>query len=65
MGGPCEAKITGSTKDEMMENGMKHVRSMDDKAHQAVLSGMDTMSQVEADEWQRMFDLVWDKAPDK
>ena len=25
MGGPCDAKITGNTPDEMMANGMKHL----------------------------------------
>jgi predicted small metal-binding protein len=25
MGGPCEAQITGSTEEEMMANGMKHL----------------------------------------
>ena len=25
MGGPCEAKITGDTPEEMMANGMKHL----------------------------------------
>ena len=25
LGGPCDAKITGSTPDEMMANGMKHL----------------------------------------
>ncbi len=25
MGGPCNTKITGSTEDEMMANGMKHM----------------------------------------
>lgn len=25
MGGPCEAKITGNTPEEMMMNGMKHL----------------------------------------
>ncbi|MGH7175156.1 MAG: DUF1059 domain-containing protein, partial [Minisyncoccia bacterium] len=25
MGGPCEEKISGNSKDEMMSNGMKHM----------------------------------------
>ena len=28
MGGPCEAKITGSTQDEMMGNAMKHLEAV-------------------------------------
>ena len=31
MGGPCDAKITGSTQDEMIANAMKHLEAVHPK----------------------------------
>lgn len=46
MGGPCDAPIKGSTPDEMMANGGKHVNDMaatGDAAHIETKKQMDAM----------------------
>jgi len=43
MGGVCDAKITGNTADEMMNNGKDHVHSQDDEGHKNVVKQMEEM----------------------
>lgn len=47
MGGPCNTPIKGSTFDEMMQNGEKHITSMKDKdpEHKKAYDMMATLSQ--------------------
>lgn len=44
MTGPCDEQITGSTPDEMMQNGEKHIREMaatGDEGHIAAVKMME------------------------
>jgi predicted small metal-binding protein len=53
MGGTCETKITGSTPDEMMMNGMKHLESAHpEMATQVKATPKDDPSMVE---WNKKF----------
>jgi predicted small metal-binding protein len=62
MGGPCEAKITGNTPDEMMTNGMKHLES----AHPEMAADMKAMSKDDPKmtEWNKKFQEDWANTPD-
>ena len=55
MGGPCDAKISGKTPKEMINNGMEHVK----KAHPEMMKDMDTMSKDEEKKWNDSFMKKW------
>lgn len=60
MGGPCEAKITGSTPDEMMANGMKHLEEAHpEMAAQVKSTAPDDPTMVK---WNKKFAKDWEKA---
>ena len=63
MGGPCEAKITGNTSDEMMGNGMVHLES----AHPAMAADVKTMPKDDPKmvAWSEKFMKDWASAPDE
>ena len=47
MAGPCDAEITGSTPEEMMQNGEKHIRELaeaGDEGHIAAVQMMEDAS---------------------
>lgn len=48
MGGPCDTAISGSTPEEMVQNGAAHVTQMQDEEHKKV--------------WQMMMDMQKDPA---
>lgn len=60
MGGPCDAKIWGSTPQEMMANGMKHV----EQTHPEMAEKMKSMSKEENDAWTADFMKKWDMTPE-
>ena len=62
MGGPCEEKISGATKDEMMSNGMKHMEA----AHPEMAADIKSMPKDDPKmvEWGKTFDASWDAAPE-
>ncbi|MDB5194510.1 MAG: hypothetical protein JWN50_524 [Parcubacteria group bacterium] len=43
MGGKCDVKITGSTEDEMMANGMKHM----EEAHPEMAADIKKMDRAD------------------
>jgi predicted small metal-binding protein len=59
MGGPCDAPIHGETKDELMNNGMEHVKA----AHPEMVAAITNMSKEDGAKWQAEFDKQWDAAP--
>ena len=59
MGGPCDAMITGTTPEEMVDNGMKHVT----EAHPEMAEQVKNMSKEETDKWMTEFRQKWDAAP--
>ena len=62
MGGPCEEKIHGTTPDEMMENGTKHL----EEKHPEMAADMKKMAKDDPKmvEWQEKFNMDWEKTPD-
>jgi predicted small metal-binding protein len=62
LGGPCEAKMSGNTPDELMMNGMKHLES----AHPQMAA--DVKSAPKDDprmtEWSKKFKKDWENTPD-
>jgi predicted small metal-binding protein len=62
LGGPCEEKITGSTPDEMMGNGMKHLES----AHPEMAADVKAASKDDPKmvEWNAKFKEDWANTPD-
>ena len=62
MGGPCEAKITGNTPEEMMQNGMTHLESAHpDMAADVKASPKDSPMMTA---WNEKFMKDWADAPD-
>jgi len=60
MGGTCEAKITGNTPEEMMENGMKHLeRNHPDMAAKVKATPADDPMMVS---WNEKFKKDWEMA---
>lgn len=51
MGGPCDATISASTAEQMMEKGMEHVQGADDEAHKAASAEMAGMSDEQKAGW--------------
>lgn len=64
MGGPCETIISGNTPEELMNNGTKHLKSMNDEEHKAALKSMQNMSDEENKEWNDKFMKLWNETPD-
>ena len=59
MGGPCGAKVQGSTPDEMMKNGMEHL----EKAHPKMAEDMKKMAKDDTEmvKWNNKFMEEWEK----
>ena len=57
MGGMCDAKITGSTPEEMMGNGMKHL----EQAHPQMAADIKAMPKDDPKmkEWSEKFMKDW------
>lgn len=65
--GACEAKITGSTPEEMGENSKKHVMEMlgaGDEAHKAAIENMMKLSPEEQQAWQDDFRKNFNSLPE-
>ena len=60
MGGPCDAKITAATSDEMVKMGMAHVET----AHPELAAKVKAMSKEETDKWMADFMAKWAAAPE-
>lgn len=60
MGGPCDAKITGNTPDEMMKNGMMHL----EQAHPDMAAKVKAMPKDDPmmTEWNKKFMQDWEAA---
>lgn len=61
MGGPatCTTVISGNTAQEMVDNGMKHLK----EAHPEMLADMDKMSDDDKAKWMADFQAKFDAAP--
>ncbi|HTH93073.1 MAG TPA: DUF1059 domain-containing protein [Candidatus Paceibacterota bacterium] len=59
-GGPCDAVIIATDKDDAMKKGMDHVR----QAHPEMVHDIENMTPEQNTEWQAKFDAMWDAAPD-
>jgi len=63
MGGPCDAKIQGSTPDEMMKNGMMHLEQAHPKmAADVKAAPKDDPKMVE---WSEKFMADFENAPEE
>jgi hypothetical protein len=62
MGGMCEAKISGSSEEEMIANGMKHLEA----AHPEMAETVKTMEKDNPImvEWAANFHKAYEAAPD-
>lgn len=62
MGGPadCDVVISGSTPEEMVDNGMKHLK----KAHPEMAEQMNTMPKEAGEKWMAEFREKWELAPE-
>jgi len=62
MGGPatCSTTISGNTPDEMINNGMEHLKA----THPDMVEGMKTMPKETMEGWRADFQKKWDAAPD-
>ena len=62
MGGMCEEKITGSTRDEMMMNGMKHL----EVAHPEMAANVKAMPETDPMmvSWVEKFNKDFDATPE-
>ena len=62
MGGPsdCNTMISGSTPEEMVANGMKHLT----QAHPKMAEDMKMMSKEVGDKWMAEFKAKWDTTPE-
>ena len=66
MGGPCDAPIKGSTAEEMMANGGKHLTEMSgDPAHKAAFDMMQETGKdpVANQKWMDGFKTQFDALP--
>ena len=62
MGGPCDAKITAGTAQEMMKKGGEHVMAMKDPAHMKVAEQMNNGTPESNKQWEEMFMKKWEAA---
>jgi predicted small metal-binding protein len=62
MGGPCETVIMGSTADEMMANGMKHL----EETHPEMAADIKAMDHADPKmvEWGEKFKADFEAAPE-
>ena len=60
MGGPCEEMVSGSTPEEMVANGTKHL----EEKHPEIAKSMAEMPQEAKDTWFADFKKKWDETPD-
>lgn len=60
MGGPCKAKVTGNTPEEMLKNGMQHL----EKAHPEMAAKVKATTRDDPmmKEWNKKFMEDWKKA---
>lgn len=63
MGGPCDAKISGASKDEIMASGMAHL----EEAHPEMAATVKEMTPDDPAmvEWQQNFDAAYAAAPEE
>jgi predicted small metal-binding protein len=62
MGGPCDAKITGSTPEEMMKNAMQHAETAHpDMAAKIKATPQDDPMMIS---WNEKFKKDWASAPE-
>lgn len=63
MGGPCDEKVSGSTQDELMANGMKHLEAAHPEMAESVKKASpDDPMMIE---WRKNFDAAWSAAPEE
>ncbi len=62
MGGLCDAEIKGSTPEEMMNNGMKHI----EEAHPKMADDIKAMPKDDPKmkEWSEKFMADWENTPE-
>lgn len=60
LGGPCDAKMTTATKEEMMKVGMEHVEAV----HPEMATKIKAMTKEETDKWAMDFDAKWMAKPE-
>jgi len=62
MGGMCDASMSASTNDEMMQKGMEHLES----AHPEMAANIKAMPKDDPKmvEWSKKFDADWAAAPE-
>jgi len=62
MGGPCDAQISGNSKDELMDNAMKHLEETHPQMAEDVKKAAPTNPMMI--EWQEKFDKDYEAAPE-
>ena len=60
MGGPCEAKISAETREEMVQKMTDHVI----KNHPDTAKEMERMHREDPDRWGNEFRKKWEETPD-
>ena len=60
MGGPCEEAISGNTPDELVANGMEHLKA----AHPEMAEGVAKMTPEQLEEWNKDFHAKFEAAPE-
>ncbi len=63
LGGPCDAKISGNTPEELMENGMAHL----EQAHPDMAANVKAAlpNDPRMLEWNQKFEKTWANTPDE
>lgn len=69
--GPCDALITGSSSEEMMENSKKHAMEMIDKGDKVHIEAMEAMKEQHSNmepeaikQWMEKFQNEFDAQPE-
>jgi predicted small metal-binding protein len=62
MGGPCDAPISGSSKDELMVNGMKHLEDVHPEMAEGVKKADPNSPMMIA--WNEKFNKDFEEAPE-
>ena len=62
MGGMCDEKIQGETKDELLASGMAHLHEAHPEMAATVEATPDDDPMMV--EWQQKFDATWDATPE-
>ena len=62
MGGPCDAKMSADSPDEMMRVGMEHLESV----HPDMAADVKSMPKDDPKmvEWGKQFQKTWEETPD-